>query len=88
MQNHQIQLHKFLLVLHSLFFFLKCIIIGSEGSGQRDGIQRLRKDVQVLMQKANTVLERNNISNAINPCSNNRVDGMKQKQLNRVLEVF
>ncbi|XP_031959775.1 LOW QUALITY PROTEIN: uncharacterized protein LOC116441693 [Corvus moneduloides] len=33
--------------------------IGSEGSGQRDEIQALRKGVQVLMQKASISLERN-----------------------------
>lgn len=32
--------------------------------------------------------ETNNISNAINTCSNNKADGIGQKKLNRVLEVF
>lgn len=32
--------------------------------------------------------EANNISNAINPCSNKWADGIEQKQLNTVLEVF
>lgn len=50
---------------HFTLFFFYCIIIGSEGSGQRNEIQRLRKDVQGLMQKASTALEINNISNLL-----------------------
>lgn len=88
-----IQLHDF------TFQSFSCVLIGSEGSGQRDGNKAFKGSKNTGTQERGTSSheesqycsgkkQRVSVANAVNPSSSNWVDGTKQKQVNRVLEVF
>lgn len=91
---------KEIMLLHDLTFYsCLCILTGSKGSGQRNGNNVLKGFRNTVCQKIPEgsheksqycpgKKQRVSVANAFNPSSSNYLYGLKQQQVNQVLEVF